>query len=1360
MTDQNHSHSRPPGNDPTFRASSYPWMAHMPPVHPDDFPRASGPPVYEGFVPHPGQAPHMPPPPQSQGPQPNGFPPQSAPESGRPYHQANPAQPALLADLRNYAQTSSGHEPGYHGVSQSRPMNPYEAVPRRPDVQSNYIPFPQEKLHQLPPRQQPAMQPHYPPLPPSWSYQHPSMQQPYGHANYLSSHPSGPYQEPPATQPNVPPNYSLSSQQPPGGQTGGFSNSNPSQLNQLLHPPPPETQSDYIPFPREKLNQLELARETWLALEPNRLAAPRLQEADTSADEDDISADDADDTERTPLAASPNTPTGRKSRKRGAAKPVGDDKPPRKRRKKGTGTRGGWSKGLKIGPRPPIDPGAEFNQLHKSAMNAFIDDQDTEKALELILKAIAVNPEIYAAHALLSEIYFAKGEDEKAIAALFSGAHSAPRDPEVWRQVASACLQRSSGNRQTALQQASYCYARIIHNDPKECDARLQRAALQRELGNYTKAMNDLEFVREHKPRDSNVLRQIAEVCIDTRDLDRAKSLYEEALAYYRDAGMDEEDSFTWTDILVYAQLLAQEEPADASLSNAIKALRSLSRWLLGREEETFWDDYSEDDREWDSEDDPRRTLVEQFVPGKHPLDTYGTGLPLELRVRLGVFRLRQGPEMLDEALAHFEWLEPDARDEDANVYDYPDLFLEAAQALHEAKQHEQALRYYQALKDINAYSDTDFWLGVAANSYICGNKEQAIECYEEAKAWDDNCIEARTQLSKLYADMGDKQRAMENAREAVRIADNSVVRKVERRKYERKEQRIAREQAEKALKFAYSLPGPISDGVPVERIEARIGRRRGKGKKNKQAKAAITDGTSANDNPDRPVQSVEGQDGEVEGEKSKKKPRVYKPRSKPAPKPKRMTAEEKEAYRTENVNRLYKDLVENTEAMRKGDEVARNTWMDCAESLITDFRSNRVFYPAERYVTFKGYDRDFNASDRRRKAHRQQGQEQEQDALENGDGDGDQAIPIPSVESTVPTEYREISFTEWLDVFLEYALLLANDSEPGSQQRCYNIITAALDCSVWYHDPQAILHIYVTYFTCALALRDSQTLFNIVLRWFMRRFQFCTDAYRLFAGMNFLFPHPDDKGGKDIQMANAHFRSGPSQKFMFRQVMAMDMNLPQDYNPEGYGPVPSFMRQQPSLLAKDEGDEDLANGEVITPKELDVVLLTLYGHILYAGGSFPNALSYFFRARSLDPKNPVTLLSIALAYMHELLKRQSDNRHMFFLQGWAFFEEYAEARREWAKSKGDPETEVLVEREILFNRARSWHMMGMSDLAVRAYAKLFSSATPTASAQTGKGQTKHADYTMEAAYAVQTLYALSGNATMARDISEKYLVV
>lgn len=1200
------------------------------------------------------------------------------------------------------------------------------------------------------------------------------------------------------------------------------------RLGQSMPPAEPTTTSgpppSYIPFPKEKLGPLKSSSMTHDLQE---------REAETSADEVYESMDDANATEVDHETATP--------RKRGRGRQSSDVNPRRKRRRR-TGKRGGWSKGMQLGHRPAIDPGPEFAQLYQDAHNAWIE-LNIDEALELCLKAIAINPEIYAAHALLSEIYFHRGEDEKGIAALFSGAHSIPTDPDVWRRVATACLERSTGDQQRALQQASYCYARIISKSGKDWEARLQRASVNKQLGNYRKAISDLETILEHNPRDSDAMRLVADICVETRDLPKAIALYEEALDHYKQIGTQGEEEFTWADVLVYVQLLAQDEPPDEALSNSIAVLKRLSRWLLGRQDETYWDEYTEDDREWDSEDNPRRTEVPLFVPGKYPADSYGPGLPLELRARLGMLRLKQGPHQLEEALAHFEWLEADARDIDAALWQYHDLFFEVAQALHDVKEHNQALRYLEALKDAKACEDIpEFWILIAANSYLCGNKEQAIECYEEARSLDENGIEARTQLSKLYADIGDKTQAMECAREAVMIADNSI-KKTERRKYERREQRLAREDAENALRDAYKMPGRVDSGVPINELEERLQRppasRQRKTASELIARIAKDTASGAslrttNNDPNASTTEITP-DVNTEDAQASRNEKVRRPRKELATRrvrqaalanPKRMTVEEREAHRTETINNLYQTLLDNTDAMRSGDRVARHVWIDCADSLIIDFRTNRTFFPGERNAKKRTpFDKDMRQASR----------------LQSETHELDPDIPVPSVESLHPTTYRDISFEEWLDVFLEYAVILADELSPSEsspdaietqRQRSYAIIRAAMDCVIWYNDAPSMVLIHTAWLICALSLRDESTLFNIVLRWFVRKYQFCTDAYRLFAALNLLYPHSTHKGGKEGQVHAAAFRSGPSQKFWFRQIMIMDSNLPPDYNPEGFGPVPSNMRNLDKEIRRDDVDggglgmDSGSNDKVHTLQEMDVVLLSLYGHILYAGNSFPSALSYFFRALSLDPKNPMILLSVALCYLHELLKRQNLDRHMYALQGWAFFEEYVDARREWASGK-DEELQKVIEREIELNRARCWQMLGLSDLAVRGYEKLLpenpvhapasdpdpaatstseaaadsidpellrmdqsqqeqvgtaTSQKPTEQHQAQETSTngreedieeessRHetnpedkkevVDFSMEAAYAIQTMYALSGNALLAREITEKYLVV
>jgi len=306
----------------------------------------------------------------------------------------------------------------------------------------------------------------------------------------------------------------------------------------------------------------------------------------------------------------------------------------------------------------------------------------------------------------------------------------------------------------------------------------------------------------------------------------------------------------------------------------------------------------------------------------------------------------------------------------------------------------------------------------------------------------------------------------------------------------------------------------------------------------------------------------------------------------------------------------------------------------------------------------------------------------------------------------------------------------------------------------------------------CALRLRDEETLANEA-RWFIKEYQFVTDTYRLFAMLSRLCGDPH----KSI------FHSSPNMKFMLRQIKAMDYTVPED--PSRPKPVrhtrQSVYQERASLSTRDE------LGEAIPAEELDVALLVLYGHILYSGNSFYPALNYFFRAYALDSENPAVLLSIALCYIHHSLKRQSENRHYLIVQGLSFMHEYRRVR--------EKEGSLLQERqEMEFNFARVWHTLGLAHLAVEGYHRVLAlgeqiqlesqrrlekqkeSVVAEAEAEEEEeadgmrmdieeqGSKKEPffveDFTREAAVALQTIYALSGDLSAAKEVTEKYLII
>lgn len=79
-----------------------------------------------------------------------------------------------------------------------------------------------------------------------------------------------------------------------------------------------------------------------------------------------------------------------------------------------------------------------------------------------------------------------------------------------------------------------------------------------------------------------------------------------------------------------------------------------------------MWEGIFDDDREWDADHFPRRIKTTGFDPDRYPLDSYGQGLPMELRIKLGVFRLKLGDRYFDEALVRLTLL---LRLQSSNVY-------------------------------------------------------------------------------------------------------------------------------------------------------------------------------------------------------------------------------------------------------------------------------------------------------------------------------------------------------------------------------------------------------------------------------------------------------------------------------------------------------------------------------------------------------------------------------------------------------------------------------------------------------------------------------------------------------------------
>ena len=141
-------------------------------------------------------------------------------------------------------------------------------------------------------------------------------------------------------------------------------------------------------------------------------------------------------------------------------------------------------------------------------------------------------------------------------------------------------------------------------------------------------------------------------------------------------------------------------------------------------------------------------------------------------------------------------------------------------------------------------------------------------------------------------------------------------------------------------------------------------------------------------------------------------------------------------------------------------------------------------------------------------------------------------------------------------------------------------------------------MHLLIKTLACALLANDEEALCSIA-RWFMTEYQFVTDGYRLFSALNRL-----------CDTTNAWYNCGPSQKFVLRQLKAMDFSF------VGEDRKKSLFQERASYTTKD------TKGNPIEAEDLDVAVLMLYGHILFAGKSYAYSVSmlkiYFLRINSI----------------------------------------------------------------------------------------------------------------------------------------------
>lgn len=861
----------------------------------------------------------------------------------------------------------------------------------------------------------------------------------------------------------------------------------------------------------------------------------------------------------------------------------------------------------------------EVEQLIAKANEAFINN-DLDAVVDYAEQAIMLDYNATKAYALLAAVYQDKDEPERVLKAKVAMLHLDKKNKEGWIEV--AALSHSLGY----LQQAIEFYGRACILDEKDYMTRLTRAALYMESHQDHRAYELLRKVRKQyfavmgdEDVKNRVIFNMANCLSSLGRSSEAMSMYEDILKQNLSPNIygRPDVQFDFLSLNVLAQLYYNQR----AYSKAVRTIKNVTRWLLGRHDETFWEEIKDD-----SEYDDRRLKNKRAEKSLFYHDEAKYALPIDLRVRLLLCRLQQSE--FDEARIHLRIL----MSMDAAALH--DLYTLVGNALEAAGLWNEALAVFRALETAHSgqYLEGND-LHIARCLCELGHTAEAEELYQYILEQDKNNIEAMVALAEIYG-------ATNRNNEAKDLID--VVHQL------RQEMSLA-ETAEEN----HEEPAPDAGDMFISNVQER--------------------------------------------RRSRRHERLTRAQKIEAERVATNVAEEK-----------YRLLLRYKDGMEKGNPAAIHEWMRLAGELVTVFTNIKKFFPADKSKVFTGLN-----INRHKKSGKMDIDERlqqlsnrlDENALESDEDEVADDRILDKVD-----KFRGISFDDWFDLFMQYALCLAKYED---RDDAYSVLRRAKLANVFHLDDKRDAITDYVYFACAYISGDFNSA-NDISRQYILSHQFHNDAFRLYCSM---LP----SGTEAIEL----FNGSNNQKFFLRQVKAVDSLV-----------------QKRSIT----GQAKITDTSITIEKE-NPLLLVLYAHIMLVGRSYVPSWNYLMKASSLAPNDTMILLSTGLVHIQRALQRQTLNRHLQIIQGFSYLLDYFEVRKKIGKSE---------EQEANYNLGRTFHILGLTSLALPYYNRVLEMSAEFRSSEIGETF----DYACHAAYNLHLIYTLNGNGKLARHVVDKYLVI
>lgn len=411
----------------------------------------------------------------------------------------------------------------------------------------------------------------------------------------------------------------------------------------------------------------------------------------------------------------------------------------------------------------------------------------------------------------------------------------------------------------------------------------------------------------------------------------------------------------------------------------------------------------------------------------------------------------------------------------------------------------------------------------------------------------------------------------------------------------------------------------------------------------------------------------------------------------------------EAEDYATRLIKNKFRRMQRILTSLDKLGNVGAASWLKLADQLIETFTGVRSFFPKNRKTTFKGIP-----IYRRKQSLAIEDQLSRLKHLA-----GDMAVGDTSrLEMTSKTEFRGLSYDEWLSVFIQYSFLLRyykNDLNGG-----ISILEEALTGSVFTQNKTRSMLLRLSLLIFGILQEDfTETVSNNV-RYMLASTQFSPTIYDFF-----MCCFSSGVG------AWAAFSNYNHQKYFLRHLKAYDSLLTSS-KVSGSAHVTidtsqfTFTREHPQLLY-------------------------IYACLLGSNRTFSSPIVYLTRAYRQYNQDPTICFMLGLAHVHRSMQRNSNNRHLQLLQGISYLLEYKQTRENGAT--------VYEKQEIEYNFGRLFHMLGLPTLAINHYNKVLEYHEVLKDDPTY-------DMLMEAAYNLSLIYTINGNTEMSYRITNKYLTI